>query len=259
MSQERWRTVAYATLGAAILTVGVVIAWRQTPPDAMWKRSHTYARLASPGPLSSGHAPLAADCEACHDPGAGSTALRCAGCHVDEPAVMSKPQTRFHADMTSCVECHPEHGAAALPTTGELHEELVAVSVLLDPSAEAPSVAALDCVTCHGASEPHAGYFGDECLTCHSTTTWSVPGYVHPAEQSGHCGECHKPPPNHFNPMFSAQCTAMLGHGGAVSDCDGCHSTAGWDEILGAKWHRDTMSHRARREPSATRQRVHRQ
>jgi len=246
MTTGRWRIAAYALLAAAGLG-GFVVAWQRTPTDAAWKRSHTYARLASPGPLSAGHAPLAADCEACHEPRAGATALRCMGCHTDEPAVMSKAQTRFHADVTSCVGCHPEHGAAPLPNAAELHDELAAAAGLWSQPGPSAGPVELDCVTCHGPSEPHAGYFGDDCLACHSTTTWSVPGYLHPLEGSGHCGECHKAPPNHFNPMFSAQCSAMLGHGGAVSNCDGCHSIAGWDVILGAKWHRDTMSHRARR------------
>lgn len=232
--------------------IGVVaFVWSRTPRDAAWKQGHTYARLASPGPLSDGHADLEGDCGACHEPGDGATALQCASCHIADPAVMDRPETRFHADVTTCVSCHAEHTERSLPTGEWLHLRLAeaAPMALGESLSEPPELASLDCVACHGVSEPHAGYFGDDCLSCHTTAVWSVPGYVHPPERSGHCGECHKPPPNHFNQMFSAKCSAMLGHAGDVSDCDGCHSTAGWDLIRGAPWHRDSMSHRARRHP----------
>ena len=197
--------------------IGVVaFVWSRTPRDAAWKQGHTYARLASPGPLSDGHANLEGDCGACHEPGDGATALRCASCHIADPAVMDRPETRFHADVTTCVSCHAEHTERSLPTGEWLHLRLAeaAPMALGESLSEPPELASLDCVACHGVSEPHAGYFGDDCLSCHTTAVWSVPGYVHPPERSGHCGECHKPPPTTWtrcSRRSAARCSATLG------------------------------------------------
>jgi pSer/pThr/pTyr-binding forkhead associated (FHA) protein len=64
-----------------------------------------------PGGVSSAHAharslagkPVAADCQACHDPWRGVVDERCSGCHTQGPHALTQKET------PPCISCHAEH------------------------------------------------------------------------------------------------------------------------------------------------------
>ncbi|MBI5354424.1 MAG: hypothetical protein HZB50_17425 [Chloroflexi bacterium] len=150
--------------------------------------------------LEGGHAGLA--CEKCHS-GArvltdfANAAQDCYACHKDK----DEHNGQFGTD---CAACHNpsswedakfDHSLSNFPLTGK-H-----VNVACEDCHKNGQFKVLNatCVSCHAEPAEHAGKFGTDCGSCHSTTAWS------PATFNGK----HTFPLNH-------------GEGGAVS-CATCH------------------------------------
>ena len=227
--------------------------------------------LASPGPLSRGHAFLAGQCGACHVPIEGPTAERCIACHANDRALLQEQRTAFHATIGGCRDCHGEHGGEArapihmdhvalaklgLRQTealghpeppGWLRRELAARRGRRDAArAVAPHATEaagllrlLDCAACHAMEDRHQTLFGRDCSTCHGTEQWAIAGYRHPSPRTTECSQCHQAPPSHFMMHFGmvSQRVAAQPHA-RVDQCFLCHVTAAWTEIRGIGYYK---------------------
>jgi len=89
--------LALGVLGlAAAVLVPVVIYRGGTPALPIW------SAVASPGPLSSAHAFLGAECESCHTPDLGIKAASCITCHAPAALLLEKQSTVLHATLGEC-------------------------------------------------------------------------------------------------------------------------------------------------------------
>ncbi len=227
-------------------------------------RASTWQRLASPGRLSAAHAFLEDSCASCHTPGKGPEAAGCVACHASNESLLGRQPTAFHAGISSCRECHPEHrGLDRRPTVTD-HEalariglrrlkqegavgsaRLAQVSSWLDRNAAGhgpglmPAEAALDCATCHGSRDRHAGLFGRDCGQCHTTDRWTIAGFRHPSPRSTDCGQCHQAPPSHYMGHFHMVSAKVARKPHArVNQCHLCHQTTSWNDIRGVGWYK---------------------
>lgn len=249
---------ARATTGLVLALGAVLTAALAFEPRL--RSAAFWQQLASPGKLSTAHADLTGDCAACHVPMQGPIAARCIVCHANDERLLQSQPTAFHASVSSCRECHPEHrGSGQLVSTMD-HSALVAIGLKelmrsADPEqrqfadaiaglggggasarglALAVGEAALDCAACHATVDPHLGLFGSECSECHGTKAWAVTEYRHPAARSRDCAQCHQAPPSHYMmhfEMISAK-VARKPHA-RVEQCYECHRITSWNDIPG--------------------------
>ncbi len=226
-----------------------------------------WERWVEPGNLSSAHASLENNCAACHSSIIGASASKCILCHANNTALLQRQPTAFHASVGACNSCHVEHQGLVLRPALMDHTAFATVGLKqlqqgasgdktaahkLDTwiSAAAQSghlqaayphatamEASLNCASCHSNQDPHLGYFGRDCVQCHSTSRWTIAGYQHPSPQSTQCNECHKPPPSHSMGHFNMMDQGMTGQKDAkLSECFKCHQTNSWNDIKGVGW-----------------------
>lgn len=247
-----------ATWGWILAAGAVVVGALAFEPRL--RQSSLWLQMASPGDLSAAHADLAGDCAACHSPVEGVTAARCIVCHANNERLLQSQPTAFHAAVSSCSECHPEHrGGGALATSMD-HEALATIGLRElerhpDPERQqfassirhlslersddvhpglTPVEGALDCSSCHTTSDPHLGLFGSGCAACHETRSWSISEFRHPSAGSRDCAHCHQAPPSHYMmhfKMISAK-VARKPHA-RVEQCYECHRITSWNDIPG--------------------------
>ncbi len=270
MSQKKIRLLKLFLRMTFLLSLTVLV-WSLTSDDAAFKRAVFWQGLTSPGQLSSVHASLQKNCAACHTAVIGVEAKKCILCHVSQEPLLSRQPTSFHKNVGSCQDCHMEHlGRNRRPTKMD-HTMLAKLGLrqlkyqsnkknqiriwklsmvhqmgnVQKPHARITTTEMLlNCVTCHSKKDPHAGYFGNNCSSCHGTKAWTIPEYIHPPEESTNCAQCHKIPPSHLMPMFLKKCAKMLKKSPkSPKDCYVCHSISSWNDMKGAPWHRKTMSH----------------
>lgn len=234
--------------------------------------SETWQRQASPGRLSAAHQFLETNCAACHTPVKGAEASKCIACHAENPSLLQRQPTAFHAAITSCVECHREHqGIEQRPTNmdhqglakiglrelrsserpaldNQDYERLVSWISQYQASNEAsssghagvsPSEALLDCTTCHGNKDRHYQFFGRDCAQCHATAHWSIADFRHPTPNSTDCAQCHQAPPSHYMGHFHMVSARVARQEHAnVTQCYLCHQTTAWNDIKGVGWYK---------------------
>ena len=239
--------------------------WLLTPDEAAFKQARTWQKMVEPGSLSLAHAEFADRCSACHTPLRGVEASACIVCHANDESVLRRQPTSFHADISSCVECHLEHeGIDAIPTKMD-HEALVSIGIRqLGSEAEdsedqavrqtvslriehfspphariTATEATLDCASCHANDDRHFKLFGQDCSLCHATDRWTIPEFRHPSPRSMDCSQCHQAPPSHYMMHFSMISARVAGKPHARLDqCYQCHQTTSWNDILGAGWYK---------------------
>lgn len=222
-------------------------------------------RLVSPGNLSPAHAFLEGRCSACHTPGKSVEAVNCIVCHANNPNLLQRQPTAFHANIDRCAECHAEHRGGSVRPVAMDHAALARISLAAisrkasgsegrvvakrvqdwirsTPRVEtgaAPLEAALDCATCHATKDRHVGIFGNECSQCHVTTQWKVAGFQHPSERSFDCAQCHQAPPSHYMEHFTMISKRIASQPEAqVNQCYLCHQTTAWNDIRGIGWYK---------------------
>jgi hypothetical protein len=235
MSKARW-----IGLTTALLLLGVATAF--VVRGSALGRASTWQRLASPGPLSAGHAFLEDNCAACHTPGRGPEAASCIACHADNEWLLQRQPTAFHASAGSCRECHPEHqGAGGRPTAMD-HAALARVGLRRlreDTSGSTAAEGGLNCAACHATKDRHFTLFGQDCAQCHSTEKWTVEGFRHPSSRSTDCAQCHQAPPSHYMGHFHMVSMKVAGKPHArVNECHLCHETTAWNDIKGVGWYK---------------------
>ena len=92
----------------------------------------------------------------------------------------------------------------------------------------------LNCASCHATKDRHQGFFGTDCVQCHTTTQWTVADFIHPSPNSTDCAQCHKPPPSHNMMHFSMMSAPLARQPNAkVNQCYLCHQTTVWNDIKG--------------------------
>ena len=171
-------------------------------------------------------------CESCHQDGLFvGTPSDCYSCHQ---------QNDKHDGLygTDCAACHNtsdwddvdfDHNRSNFPLTGG-HVGLVCEQCHdLDHFSEVSTT----CVSCHGDPTYHAGLFGFDCTSCHTTENWyAVYRGPHPgiADEGGRgvnhggasCKDCHT------STLHTATCTAC--HNGNNPDGDGERGGGGDDD-----------------------------
>ena len=230
----------------------------------------SWKRLAKPGHLSAAHAHLEDDCLACHTPNAGVQPSKCIVCHANDQSILQRQPTAFHAGISSCTECHPEHRGVGKRPTGMDHAALAHIGLrqldvddspdsesrlLADklrewidstgdedrpgPSHVSMAESVLRCGTCHANDDRHFGLFGLDCVLCHATDRWTIPDFRHPSPASTDCAQCHQAPPSHYMMHFSMISARVAGKPHAkLHQCQQCHQTTSWNDILGAGWYK---------------------
>lgn len=214
--------------------------------------------LVNPGPLSQPHAFLKERCSACHTPVKGVEAASCITCHANDEVLLQRQPTAFHANITSCKECHVEHlgrvkrpismdhnalcliGARQAAASGkEGTHQSKGLTRYLKTSQSSAWQSQLNCVVCHEKEDPHRGQFGQNCATCHITERWSIADYSHPSPRSHDCAQCHQAPPCHHTSHFHQVCAQVAGKPNAkVNECYSCHQTTAWNDIKGVGWYK---------------------
>lgn len=244
--------------------------WMFTPADSSYKSVSSWQRMAEPGRLSSAHAHLENNCAACHTSVVGIETAKCIVCHANDESILTRQPTAFHASISSCRECHPEHQGIDQRPTSMNHSMLVKIGLRqmsADRQADSesefaarhlmswigshategnlphgritPEELVLDCSTCHGNDDAHFSLFGQDCAQCHATDQWTIPEFRHPSPSSTDCGQCHQAPPSHYMMHFHMISARVAGKPHAkVSQCHLCHQTTSWNDILGAGWYK---------------------
>ena len=191
-----------------------------------------FARAVTPGPLSQAHAFLGDNCESCHAPNRGVVAEKCVTCHVSAPELLSMPRAAFHATITECGGCHTEHRGSDIRPIKMDHSMLETVA-----RRSSATPVALQCQTCHAIQDPHQGFLGQQCASCHVSKTWEITTFVHPSPRSTDCAQCHKPPASHLMMHFSMMDQTITGQSGVTVDqCQACHQTDSFNNIKGVGW-----------------------
>lgn len=231
-----------------------------------------WQRMASPGALSQAHTFLEHNCAACHTAVEGVKASNCIVCHANNESLLQRQPTAFHADVSSCRECHREHRGvherpalmdhAALSRIGlrqlrsnpdpETEDRLAGAHFLhwinqqdgkatpgQGPTDLTPQEMILNCAACHGNKDRHFGLFGQDCAECHGSVAWTIPEFRHPPPTSLDCVQCHQAPPSHYMmhfQMISAK-VARKPHA-QVNQCYECHQTTSWNDIKGVGFYK---------------------
>jgi len=183
-------------------------------------------------PLDGRHAPLAANCAACHKTRSYLTArTTCGSCHQD---------THRGTLGARCESCHTtrvafrdgrqgfDHSKAAFPLAGA-HERVACESC--HKNQQYKGIAFATCTACH--ADPHTPKATASCTTCHSPASWRSRRFDHQAtrfplagrHQAVACAECHVRPALQVTPRFDtcAACHADPHRGAFKQDCRSCH------------------------------------
>lgn len=260
-----WNKVFIAGISFAFVSV----IWLTVRDLRTYDQSNVTALAYIPGHLSQSHAFLENQCTACHTPNQGVSAAGCVSCHANNVSLLQRQPTAFHANVTSCKECHQEHrGGVAPPLTmdhlalaklgagdhskesdtknqllrtykqSKHAEEMSADIIPLNPL-EPALISSLNCVSCHSTVDKHQGFFGSSCLSCHSTQSWQIAEYKHPSPNNRQCAQCHQAPPSHYMMHFEMVSKKAAGVEHAnVNQCFLCHQTTSWNDIKGRGWYK---------------------
>jgi hypothetical protein len=240
--------------------------------------------LFNPGPLSAkgepgiviqeykSHADFEANCTLCHQPLKKSMAESCLACH-SAVADQISAKMGVHAklsDVNNCASCHGEHKGRdfdPLQTALVNFDHSKTAFPLRDQHAQAAckdchqnnrfDQADPKCVSCHSEPALHAGLFGSDCASCHTSSKWT-PALVnnqpfnhellsfslakHAKNYQGQalvCADCHtKLISTAFDPVVCSSCHAkqnadfMQKHIAQYgADCTQCHD--GTDRMHG--------------------------
>ncbi len=249
--------------GASLLFLFVF--WISTPDEAAFKQSVTWQRMAEPGLLSAAHSSLEKNCSACHTSVKGVESSKCIICHASNESLLQRQPTSFHANISSCTECHLEHQGFDKRPTKMSHVALAEIG-LRQLSSNAPDSenkilrekliewtsgrapphsriatkeSSLNCVTCHANDDRHFKLLGQDCAQCHATDRWTIADFRHPSSKSKDCSQCHQAPPSHYMMHFKMISARVAGKPHArVSQCFQCHLTTSWNDIKGAGWYK---------------------
>ena len=180
------------------------------------------------------HAPIAANCAACHktrtflsasptcsschsDAHKGSLGPNCATCHTTS-IKFAESRTRFDHSRTA----FPLAGAHATVTCASCHATKTSYKI----------ARFANCETCH--TDPHRERFGNSCSSCHTPQAWKTTRIDHSrtafplrgAHASVQCVSCHVKPALEVKPRSDscASCHSDPHKGVFKQDCASCHT-----------------------------------
>jgi hypothetical protein len=214
-------------------------------------------RLVTPGPLTSAHAKLEANCASCHSSFAREAQNgKCLACHKGIAADM-KGGRGYHgkssARTQACKTCHSEHHGRGyqltrLNRTGVNHQ--LTNYPLLGGHAKATCAGchgnnthyrglATTCANCHAKKDAHFGRLGRNCQSCHTVFDWKKPlpfnhaktGFALTGEhRTAACLTCHVGQRWKGLPQQCYGCHAKndAHRGSRGTNCASCHTTATW-------------------------------
>lgn len=206
---------------------------------AGWKTSKFDHARETGFALEGAHTQL--ECQDCHRSGNLHDKLPkyCAGCHQGQDAHAG----RF---ATECDHCHgtQKWKPVEFDHTRDGHWELAGLHAKVDCHAchTAPLSAhklSTECVSCHRASDVHAGRLGIRCDECHVPEGWKkVVNFDHDLTKfpllglhvAVACEQCHSERTYHVADATCSGCHKERDvHKGSMgSKCDTCHSPNGW-------------------------------
>jgi hypothetical protein len=183
-----------------------------------------------------------AKCRRCHTGTLGEEKLdvACFACHREDDVHGGQEGER-------CSECHNEHGwthqvffehdLSRFPLLG-LHAVSACEECHATPRFQD---AAIDCIACHRADDPHLMRLGTACARCHNPNGWPLAHFEHErdtgfalrgAHANIECLECHRLPAE-SEVALPATCHACHGgddvHSGAFGrQCSRCHDDDTW-------------------------------
>jgi hypothetical protein len=181
------------------------------------------------------------DCEACHDEVNAKghaifkgTPTNCVACHATDDA----HQGQFGRDCQSCHSTSAwkpanfDHSRTRFQLTGA-HANAACLSC----HSQGFKSTSTSCVTCHIQDDPHAGQFGNDCQSCHSTQAWKPATFDHArasfqltgAHTGVACKSCHTSGWS-GTPSACVACHQEPSvHAGRFgTSCQDCHSTSAW-------------------------------
>ena len=219
----------------------------------------------------SSHADFENNCTLCHQPLQNNQAVLCMNCHADiATQVQSKQGLHGRLEkVDQCASCHAEHKGRSFDPTSESIKSFdhnVTGFILAGKHGQIScdqchannryDQAQAQCAACHQEPAVHAGLFGTDCQTCHSSNTWKPASFqakpfdhnatrftlnLHAVDYSGQpmaCTSCHTGDPSATS---TATCvTCHTNHDQAFmqkhlaqygSECMTCHD--GMDRLKG--------------------------
>lgn len=234
----------------------LAVAWLALAAHAAFAQG-IMERLITPGPLSSAHAKLEANCSACHESFSRQAQNgKCLTCHKGINADV-RGGLGFHgksnARSQSCKACHSDHhgrGFALVRFSRAGFNHQLTDYPLLGGHAKATCAGchgnsrhyrgvSTACATCHVKKDPHFGRLGRSCQTCHTVTAWkqTLPfdhrstGYaLVGAHRTANCLSCHA---GQRWSGTATQCIACharndVHNGSRGTNCASCHAPTGW-------------------------------
>jgi len=257
---------------AGATAFGMLAVWWLTPGESAFKQAATWQRMTEPGALSAAHAHLENNCAACHTSVKGIETSKCIVCHANNESLLQRQPTSFHANISTCQECHLEHQGRGHRPTNMDHAALTRIGLRQLQSNDAPDSegrlladqlagwigrspsnsggssphvhitpeeSVLNCMACHANDDRHFKLFGEDCAQCHATDRWTIPEFRHPSATSLDCAQCHQAPPSHYMGHFKMISARVAGKPHArVDQCFQCHQTTSWNDILGSGWYK---------------------
>jgi len=204
-------TLAYAALGAigfaAAIAIPVVLYSSGSAEVPLW----TVAAI--PGPLSSAHDFLGAQCESCHTPARGVEAVSCLTCHATAaPELLTKLSTAFHVNISECAGCHVEHQGRARRPINMDHAVLATVGHARTAEAAADGPPAGEAGFRHALARLQVLFEGSGADLVGGTLA-SKPLSAD-TRAALDCGSCHANRDVH---------QTLFGR-----DCRGCHNVVAW-------------------------------
>jgi len=198
---DRGRPLALTAIAAAVVALAVFAVY--------FAFGQRLSRVASPGPVAQGHAPIENRCAQCHTVGKGVADLRCERCHDPRGADrFTHPAHVLYGSLNSrkaeaapeveCAVCHQDHHGRNVPvktvddrecaqchnfSTLKSHPEFAAVQ------AQVESGTGMTTFTHDRHVAEVQKQLGKRCDACH-TPTPDLVGFV-PISFDRHCASCH--------------------------------------------------------------------
>ena len=211
---------------------------------ASWKSATFNHDTMTSFPLAGAHAKT--KCEDCHGTTGlrSATAVKCASCHAKDDVHaghLGKDCARCHNSTSWKAQVRFDHDLTRFPLLGK-HADQPCKVCHADRSFASKGTA---CQDCH-ADKHHAGTLGTpaQCRTCHTPADWTAWHFDHDQatafpltgkHQGLICSACHARPGDPAR--LGTRCVdchrrSDPHRGGFGDDCERCHVTSGFREIL---------------------------
>ncbi len=215
-----------------------------------------------PGPVINAHAQYETQCASCHARFARESQRQlCLDCHKEIAEDLASKKG-FHSKspdvaVKECVSCHTDHkgrDADVVKLDRKKFDHKLTDFALLGKHATVECEgchaagktfheAQTECDACHRKDDRHHGNLGAACADCHSATSWKDVRFDHDAatqypltgaHATASCTSCHAD--EHYKNTADT-CNGChreddKHHGTNGTECQDCHTTNKWSEVL---------------------------